>query len=273
MFRTKFVHDEIKVVSEAEATVDAIVSSESKDRDGDVIRVAGWELGKFNAHPVLLDSHNYLSTRSQIGEWVSMKVIGKRLIGRAKYYIDSGNDAADWAWQLAKRGVAAYSVGFIPDFEKATPIEQAEPSSQFSFTPMEFNGQELLEVSQVTVPSNSDALQRVIKGQGACPPALRDFYEDLLADDTYGESEDLEAKRLAVAAIPIELEELAEILMRRYGDEQLGLIEERMGEIATWIVKTTLEAERARPAKQLDTRDIRDIVTNAVFDGLEVTSG
>ena len=136
--------------------IEAVVSSEAKDRAGDIIRQEHWDLKNFKEHPVLLSSHDYLSLRSVIGEWESMKVKDKQLIGVAKYYIGQGNEEADWGFNLASRGRAAYSVGFLPNMAKAKELE-----SDSLFGSFEFNGQELLEVSQVSIPANPEALQHM----------------------------------------------------------------------------------------------------------------
>ncbi len=154
------VAGEVKVLDPESGIVQAVVSSETLDRDGDIIRVAGWDLKDFNRHPVLLSSHNYGTLKSQIGTWTKMEVKGKRLVGTAQYFIGAGNEEADWAWELIKRGVGAYSVGFIPDMEKAVQL-----GDEGWWPTFEFNGQLLLEASQVTVPSNPDGLQRM-KGLG-----------------------------------------------------------------------------------------------------------
>ena len=90
--RAKVLRPEIRAVNETDNTVTAVVSSESIDREGDVIRVAGWDLKSFRKHPVLLADHNYFDIRSQIGEWTSMKVdrSAKELVGTAKYYAGAG---------------------------------------------------------------------------------------------------------------------------------------------------------------------------------------
>lgn len=154
--RSKLVRPDIKVLDAKQGRIHAVVSTETPDRDGDIIRVAGWDLDNFLKHPVLLSSHNYQTLRSQIGEWESMDVKGKRLEGIARYYIGAGNDEADWGFHLAEMGKAAYSVGFKPDMSQAK--ELGDDSGSFS-RPMEFNKQELLEVSHVTIPANADALQ------------------------------------------------------------------------------------------------------------------
>lgn len=153
-YRNKITRAETRIIGKG--LVEATVSTEAKDRDGDIIRVKGWDLTSFLSYPVLISSHNYSSLRSIIGRWESMEVKGKKLVGTAQYLVGKGNKEADWGFELAEEGMAAYSVGFKPDMSKAKELESDDPWSM-SF---EFNGQELLEVSHVTIPSNAEALQR-----------------------------------------------------------------------------------------------------------------
>ena len=158
MLRQKRLRAETKVLDADAGTVTAVVSTETKDRDGDIIRARGWNLERFLAHPVLLSSHSRNSLTSQIGEWTSMELQGQKLVGTAKYYIGEGNPEADWGFKLASKSMAAFSVGFIPDMDKAKELEGG------GFWPnYEFNGQELIEASHVTVPSNPEALQKYAK--------------------------------------------------------------------------------------------------------------
>jgi hypothetical protein len=164
MLRTKVYRaDEMKIIDEASGRVSAIVSSESIDRDGDVIRASGWNLKNFMKHPVVIANHDYASLRSVIGIWEEMKVVGTTMKGTARLFIGKGNPQADWAFELAKEDALAFSVGFIPDMDKASPLHDDDA---FGVRGMEYKSQELLEVSAVTVPSNPDALQRIAKGIG-----------------------------------------------------------------------------------------------------------
>ena len=52
------------------------------------------------------------------------------------------------------------------------------------FGPFEFNGQEMLETSQVTIPAHPDALQRM-KGQ-ANHPIIEEFVNEMLAEEPDG---------------------------------------------------------------------------------------
>ena len=179
MIRNKLLRpEETKVLDEATGRVSAVVSSEKMDRDGDVIRAEGWNLGSFMKHPVLLSSHDYHSLRSQIGVWESMEVVVNQMKGVARFFTGKGNPEADWAFELAKEKALAFSVGFIPDMEKASPLNEKDVLGTGG---MEFKGQELLEVSAVTVPSNPDALQRFVKSPNL-HPAIREIAEERVSD-------------------------------------------------------------------------------------------
>jgi len=180
VIRHKLGRYETKVIDAKTGRVEAVVSTESTDRQGDIIRQDGWDMKSFMAHPVLLASHDYYDLRSQIGEWESMAVKGKQLVGIARYYIGEGNEQADWGFKLASKGRAAFSVGFIPDMDKAKRIEGDDSDDDF-FAHFEFNGQELLEVSHVTIPANADALQ-VIRAAKGLHPAIAEIVDEALRD-------------------------------------------------------------------------------------------
>jgi len=202
MLRTKvFRGEEMKILDEATGRVSAVVSTEKVDRDGDVIRAEGWNLGNFLKHPVLLVNHDYYSIRSQIGEWESMEINGNKMTGVARFYIGKGNADADWAFELAKEKSLAFSVGFIPDMEKAAPLNVED---KFGLNGMEFKGQELLEVSAVTIPSNPDALQRFVKTP-TLHPVIAEIAEERLADQP-----EPEAAAIDVAALMERIEQLEE---------------------------------------------------------------
>lgn len=158
---TKIVRAVVKSIDEDDATVQAVLSTEAADREGDIIRVDGWDLSEFSSYAPMLSSHDYHSLRALIGEWrnVTKGENGgvRALVGTARYLVGLGNEEADWGFQLAREGLAAYSVGFLVDWERAVPIEGTETASnQPNYT---FNGQRLIEASHVTIPANPEALQ------------------------------------------------------------------------------------------------------------------
>lgn len=175
--RVKTYSAEIKRVDSEKYEVDAVVSSESRDRDGDVIRSSGWDLSDFQKNPVLVADHNY-GIESQIGEWKDMEVRGRKLRGTARYYVGEGNSKADWAFNLAKHGRAAFSVGFQPDMDSAKQMDDGG---------IEFRNQSLLEVSQVVIPANAEALQRM-KSKTLVDP-VRQLVDDPLVATLIAEAE------------------------------------------------------------------------------------
>jgi hypothetical protein len=191
MIVQKVVRAETQVLDAKGGRLQAVLSTEVEDRQGDIIRSEGWRLDNFLKHPVLLASHNYISLRAQIGEWESVEVRGKRLVGTARYYVAEGNEEADWAFNLASKGRAAYSVGFLPDMEKA--VERELPGGRRGY---EYKGQELLEVSQVTIPANPNALQLMVKNF-ALDPAVEEITQEMLEE---GEKKKARKDMLEMAA-------------------------------------------------------------------------
>jgi HK97 family phage prohead protease len=171
----KTFRTEVKGVDEKEGTIDMLIpmSTASVDRDGESIDPLGWRksLPAFRKRPVLLSSHNYGDLRKQIGEFTQIKVSEDGLFAKPKYYINEGNEEADWAFRLASKGMAAYSVGFIP---KQWTDGDGEKTPARTYTE-----QELLEISHVVVPSNRDAIQG-LRGKSA-DPTMNQLVEDILS--------------------------------------------------------------------------------------------
>jgi HK97 family phage prohead protease len=172
----KFYKTEIKSVDSDSMTVEAVVSTKSVDRDGDIVTPQAFEkrIKTYKAHPVLLSSHNYGDLLKQIGEAVKVKVTDSGLEATFKYYAGMGNAEADWAWVLAQKGIASFSIGFIGhEFDY---IRQKDGEAEM-ITGRKFTDVELLEISQVVVPSNRQALQMSVDSNELCELALKSFDE------------------------------------------------------------------------------------------------
>ena len=168
---------DVKAVNEETGEVDMLIpmSTASIDRDGESINPMGWKksLPVFKKRPVLLSSHDYKDLRKQIGEFTQIKVNPDGLFAKPKYYINEGNEEADWAFKLASKGVAAYSVGFIP-IKWTDGDGEKEPRRTYE-------EQELLEISHVVVPSNRDAIQSV--RSKSVDPIVNEILDEVLEDD------------------------------------------------------------------------------------------
>lgn len=154
---------EIRGVDEKNFTVEAVVSDETIDRYQEVIKIEAWKkgLGAYKKHGPLLSSHNYGSLLNQIGVAERVRVEDDKLVAKFRYFVSQGNSEADWAFHLAKQGLAAYSVGFLPrpgGYETANwDDEDVKAGKKPCRT---YTDVELLEISQVTVPANPSALQK-----------------------------------------------------------------------------------------------------------------
>jgi HK97 family phage prohead protease len=167
---------EVKDVNLATGEVDMFipVSTDSVDRDGEIVEPSAFRktLPKFMKRPVLVSSHDYRDLTSQIGEWTRLKIAASGLEGKPKYYIGEGNDQADWGFKLASKGMAAFSIGFIPI--KWTDGDGVKSPRRT------YEEVELLEVSQVIVPSNRDAIQSI--RSKSVDPVQNKLLDDVLAD-------------------------------------------------------------------------------------------
>ena len=180
----KTFRGEIKEVDKEKYTVAVLVSDRSIDRDKEVILPEAWNkhLKYYKNHPVLLSSHRRDDLQRQIGESLKSQVIEPGLLCSFKYYVNEGNSEADWGFKLAEKGMAAYSVGFIPhkiayrDDREAGPraadipwpeieakLRQYLSASEVQQVQRVFVEAELLEVSQVLVPANRNAIQQAVE--------------------------------------------------------------------------------------------------------------
>lgn len=125
--------------------LDFVISDGSLDRHGTRINPDGWDLTAFKRNPIALFGH---SGGFPIGRWESVHVEGGKLLGRLVLAAKGTSARIDELASLVEQGILrAVSVGFAV-LEYGTPGK-----SQFDYVK-----QELLEVSLVSVPSNTNAL-------------------------------------------------------------------------------------------------------------------
>jgi len=150
----KTFSSEIKQIGQEEdRTLRFITSTESEDRDGDIIEVDGWKLDNYMKNPVILYGHDYGGL--PIGKSVNIQKdsINKKLIQDIKFPTKDEYEFADTVYRLAKSGyLNATSVGFIGLQSVPRLNEKGEYLGKI------YKKQELLETSIVPVPSNPTAL-------------------------------------------------------------------------------------------------------------------
>lgn len=157
----KVIRAEVKDINTEKHTLTAVISTKKQDRDGDVVLPEAFKdrIKSYKEHPVLLSSHNYSDLTKQIGQAnpKTINIEDNQVSVQFEYFVGQGNPEADWAWVLAQKGIASYSIGFMGhtfDWMKEKDAEGNERITGRKFTDIE-----LLEVSQVLIPSNRGALQ------------------------------------------------------------------------------------------------------------------
>jgi len=155
----KIMRAEVKEINTEKHTLTAVISNKKVDRDGDIVDPEAFKkrLKNYKEHPVLLSSHNYYDLRSQIGKALDVSVDDNEVTAKFEYFVDQGNEQADWAWILAQKGIASFSIGFMG--HSFDWIKEKDAEGNERITGRKFTDIELLEVSQVLVPSNRGALQ------------------------------------------------------------------------------------------------------------------
>ncbi len=131
-----------------------VASTDRADRYGDVINQEGWNLDAYRSNPIILLNHNANALPIGRGE-VEVKD-GQLLID---VFFDKDDELAQRVERKARNGfMNAVSVGFNP-IEQVSRAElpKDHPAYVERGGGNYFNKSELLEVSIVTIPANSEA--------------------------------------------------------------------------------------------------------------------
>lgn len=134
------------------------ISTGVVDREQDTIAVAGWDLSNYLRNPVVLWGHD--AERLPIGRAIEVGVVNNALKATVRFIpadTPEGGAFAESVYRLARQGfLGATSVGFRPIKWDYTN-DQARGADDW-FPGIDFEQQELVELSVVTVPANPEAL-------------------------------------------------------------------------------------------------------------------
>lgn len=128
-----------------------VLSDETADRHGDIVRADGWKLAEFKKNPIALYGHQHDASHV-IGVWQNVRVEGKKLVGRLKLAKEGTSELVDVVRSLIEQRILkAVSVGFrVMEY---TPRDEKEPWGGWDITQSA-----LSEASIVAVPANPNAL-------------------------------------------------------------------------------------------------------------------
>lgn len=147
----KVITCEVKEV--APRVLEFIGSTETKDRQGDIVRANGWNLKNYKKNPIFMWAHDY--SQPPIGKAVKVWVKDNQLMFHIEFADKDTYEFADTIYRLYKGGfLKATSVGFSPLNWEGKSGEDDMPRWGGNI----FTEQELLELSGCPVPANPDAL-------------------------------------------------------------------------------------------------------------------
>ena len=146
-------------------------SDGSVDRMGDTIEPMGWDLAPFLANPVALWAHD--SSQPPVGRAQNLAIEDQRLMGDIDFAPAEIYAFADTIYRLVLgKYINAVSVGFMPtEYEWANDDDREWG--------IDYKKQELMEISVVPIPANSNALA-VARAKGIDTRSLVEWAEKTL---------------------------------------------------------------------------------------------
>ena len=146
----KILISRVKEIPNKSRVIEFTGSTETPDRDNEVIKAKAWQVDRYVKNPVVQWAHDYSSP--PIGKTLSIRQNNKQeTIFEIEFADKETYEFADTVYRLCKGGfLNATSVGFIP-LEWDAGKKEGDPSRTFTKV-------ELLEISIVPVPANPEAL-------------------------------------------------------------------------------------------------------------------
>lgn len=141
-------------INRKDRTLEATVSTDSIDRDGEVILPKAFtnRLDTYRKNPVLLWNHNPFEP--PIGKALEVTV-GETSMDARFQFMSSGKSA------IADQVFAAFDEGILTSFSVGFRVFDMQPGEQKSgeqIKPPTITDAELIEISAVTIPANTEAL-------------------------------------------------------------------------------------------------------------------
>lgn len=161
VFKQQF-RSEIKSVDEASRTIWHKITSEERDRMGDIVRIDGIDTAAFSRKPGVLYGHDYRSMNPVpvIGENVGFMreenalYAGTKFLGPEEVSRPLADLVSD-LWTLNKKKLMGWSIGFMAR-EAKDIVEGGRVTGQ------DYLRSELLEYSNVIIPANAEAVNDAI---------------------------------------------------------------------------------------------------------------
>lgn len=227
----KIFNIEIKETDDDKRQMTVVGSKQMNDRDNDIIDIKGMDLKNYKKNPVFIWAHRGSDTPENVmGYAKKVWVDGKKLMFKLEFLDMDINPRADMVYKMFKsKALRAFSIGFAPDWEKASYNDKRGG--------FDFPASELLEISAVPVPANPAALANELKQVkmtgNADENEVKDF--EIFLRDNFEEievKEPLEGKFLILEHKIEALEKKIDVIPPVVKDEgDLHIIDQALGEV------------------------------------------
>jgi HK97 family phage prohead protease len=177
-------------------TITFVASDDSVDRHGTVINMDNWDLEGFKGNPIVGWQHNvYGDTMcgdpdpDQILGRAGVRLENREMLADITFEDKENNPLAEKIFNKVKSGILnAVSIGFLETGEgRMGNFEDGENPEVYYF-----EGQELIEISVVSIPSNKNALRKSLRSQTAS--ALQYIYKELGGKIKFSEIEEMRVR-------------------------------------------------------------------------------
>lgn len=170
-------HSEVKAVNEDTREVLHLISTGSRDRQGDVVEPMGVNLKNYRRNPIVLANHRY-DIESIIGRSTMVEPADDGIYARTKFL---ETPLAETAFRVTAARLGGWSVGFRPmpkshtvkagvdaGCKKCEELAKDKGSREWH---MHFTAWEMLEYSSVAIPANQDVVNHAVQ-RGLVPEAM-----------------------------------------------------------------------------------------------------
>lgn len=264
-------------IDEQSRTIRGVVlSDETLDAHGTIVRASGWDLERFKSNPILLWDHPERKLEGSepddiLGTVENVHVEGTALIGDLQFVPEGVNEEADKVFRLmAARALKGVSVYFRP---KQYHFEQVEKREI-----VVVDKQELIEVSVTPIPSNPNTLARSLRALMAAsdaPAASQSTPVAQAADSTRATAQERTIMKSAlIVALGLKADaDESEVLgavasMRDAQRSYLGVAGKESLPEALGVVEAWKRSHEALPGVQAELADMRTRALKADVDSI-----
>ncbi len=240
----KILTSQVKAVEGKDRVLEFIGTTESTDRDNEVIKADAWQVDRYVKNPVVQWAHNY--QEPPIGKTLSIRKSAKNeTIFEIEFASKETYEFADTIFKLCKGGfLSATSVGFIP-IESLPGKKEGDPDRTFTKV-------ELLEISIVPVPSNPEALVTA-RSQGLI--TVKEFNKVkksvIVPIPESEEPQDHKPKEVSQSEIKDELDYIISLIKAGDLNDENKLLVKTLGETIGVLQGTTIPVDIKSPIRSL----------------------